>query len=212
MKNRLLKIKICGIKYDIKDISSLDPDFMGFIFYPKSPRFVGSNFFLPKLKKGILKTGVFVNETEDNLLKISKDKKLDFVQLHGNETPFYCEKILKKGLKIIKTFHIDKTFSFNRIQDYISLCNYFLFDTRIPLFYGGSGKKFCWKRLYEYNLDVPFFLSGGIGIEDLEKIKKFFYSNSKMFGIDVNSRFEIKPGKKNKISLNNFIREIKEKL
>ncbi|WP_185851756.1 phosphoribosylanthranilate isomerase [Blattabacterium cuenoti] len=207
MEFKLLKIKICGVKLNIEKISNLFPDFIGFIFYPYSPRFVGKNFFPPKLKKGILKTGVFVNESKENILKIGK--KLDFVQLHGTESPSYCEDLTQKnGLKLIKSFRIDDSFSFKKIKNYIYSCSYFLFDSQTP-FYGGSGKKFTWNKLYEYHFDTPFFLSGGIGIEDIENIKNF--SHPKMFGIDINSRFEISPGNKDKTSINNFIKEIRKR-
>ncbi|WP_238784174.1 phosphoribosylanthranilate isomerase [Blattabacterium cuenoti] len=200
-------MKICGIKFKIQKISDLLPDFIGFIFYPHSPRFVGFNFIMPKFKQKILKVGVFVNESEENILKIVKKHKLDIVQLHGTESPSYCEKLFQKGLKLIKSFRIDNLFSFNQETiDYIPFCTYFLFDSH-TIHYGGSGKKFCWKKLDEYTFHVPFFLSGGIGMEDFDQIKNFFHP--KMFGIDVNSRFEIFPGKKNSIKLNIFMKKIR---
>lgn len=195
------------MKFNIQKISDLLPDFIGFIFYPHSPRFVGVDFIIPELKKGILKTGVFVNESEENVLKIKKKNKLDFIQLHGTETPFYCEKLFKKGLKLIKSFRIDDSFSFHQIIDYIPFCTYFLFDSN-TIYYGGSGQKFCWKKLHEYTYQIPFLLSGGIGIQDLNNIKNF--SHSKMFGIDINSKFEIFPGKKDQIKLNAFIKKIRK--
>ncbi|WP_185858708.1 phosphoribosylanthranilate isomerase [Blattabacterium cuenoti] len=206
MIKKSLKIKICGMKYHILKISDLNPDFIGFIFYSYSPRFVGSNFIIPKLKKEIFKTGVFVNESKKNILEISKKNKLDFIQLHGIESPIFCEKLFKKGLKLIKCFRINSFFSFQEVTDYIPFCTYFLFDNH-TIHYGGSGKKFCWKKLYEYNLDIPFFLSGGIGINDLCKIINF--SHPKMYGIDVNSQFEISPGKKKYDSLKTFIKKIR---
>ncbi|MFP3037312.1 MAG: hypothetical protein ACFS26_00095 [Candidatus Karelsulcia muelleri] len=138
----LKKLKICGLKYNnnISDIIDLYPDFIGFIFYDKSPRFVGSNFLAPKTI-GISKVGVFVNEKEDNLLKISLKNNLDFVQLHGTESPDYCSNISKYGIKIIKSFGIDNDFSFEEISKYRNYVNYFLFDFK-STFYGGSGKKF----------------------------------------------------------------------
>ncbi|WP_185860904.1 phosphoribosylanthranilate isomerase [Blattabacterium cuenoti] len=207
MKSPLLKVKICGIKFNIQEISDLFPDFIGFIFYPNSPRFVGFDFIIPQLKKKISKTGVFVNESEENVLKIKQKNKLDFIQLHGTESPFYCEKLFKKGLKLIKGFRIDNFFHLNKIKNYIPFCTYFLFDSN-TIYYGGSGKKFCWEKLHEYTFKVPFFLSGGIGIQDLDKIKNF--SHSKMFGIDINSKFEIFPGKKDYLKLNAFIKKIRE--
>ncbi|WP_185863437.1 phosphoribosylanthranilate isomerase [Blattabacterium cuenoti] len=207
MKSKLLKIKVCGMKFDIQKIYNLFPDFIGFIFYPNSPRFVGFDFIIPKLKKNILKVGVFVNESEKNILKIKRKNKLDFIQLHGTENPFYCEKLFKQGLKLIKGFRIDDLFSFKKIIDYIPFCTYFLFDSN-TIYYGGSGKKFCWKKLYEYTFKVPFFLSGGIGPQDFDKIKSF--SHSKMLGIDINSKFEIHPGRKDDSKLNAFMKKIRE--
>ncbi|WP_185869799.1 phosphoribosylanthranilate isomerase [Blattabacterium cuenoti] len=208
MKYNSLKIKICGMKFQIQKISTLNPDFIGFIFYPNSPRFVGNNFFIPKIRNKILKTGVFVNEIEEKILQISNKKKLDFIQLHGTEKPSYCEKLFKKGLKLIKSFRIDNHFSFKKnVEDYIPFCTYFLFDNN-TVHYGGSGKKFCWKKLYEYNFKTPFFLSGGIGIKDFNKVKNFLHP--KIFGIDLNSKFEIFPGKKNKIALDFFLKKIRK--
>ena len=179
---------------------------MGFIFYPKSPRFVGINFLIPKIKKKILKIGVFVNELEKNILQITKKNKFDFVQLHGTESPFFCKKLFQKKLKLIKAFRIDNLFSFNKLLNYIPFCKYFLFDNN-TVNYGGSGEKFCWEKLYEYNFNIPFFLSGGIGKNDLEQIKNFLHP--KIFAIDVNSKFEVFPGKKNDIELNSFIKKIR---
>ncbi|WP_185855686.1 phosphoribosylanthranilate isomerase [Blattabacterium cuenoti] len=202
MKLKSLKIKICGMKYDIKKISYFLPDFMGFIFYKKSPRYVGKNFIIPDISNKILKIGVFVNDNKDNILKISKEKKLDFIQLHGKESAFFCEQLCKRKVKIIKSFKIDKYFLFKKIYDYIPFCPYFIFDNN-----GGSGQKFTWEKLNEYYFETPFFLSGGIGINDVEKIQKFFHP--KMIGIDINSKFEIFPGKKNKKILKIFLKKIK---
>ncbi|WP_185877539.1 phosphoribosylanthranilate isomerase [Blattabacterium cuenoti] len=203
MNYKNLKIKICGIKYDVKEISELNPDFIGFIFYSKSPRFVGYNFFIPLLKNKPIKTGIFVNENPKNIFKIYIEKKLDYVQLHGNESPYVCEFLFKKKVKIIKSFKVNDLFSMKKTLNYVPFCSYFLFDNN-----GGSGKKFRWEKLQEYNFTTPFFLSGGIGIKDLKKIKKFYHS--KIFGIDINSKFELYPGKKNKQMLKEFMKKIRE--
>lgn len=207
MKNKKIKIKICGIKYDIKKISELSVDFMGFIFYHKSPRYL-ENYSIPKLKKNILKVGVFLNDSKENILKIKEEKNLDFVQLHGDESPLFCKFLYEKNIKIIKSFNVNKKYFYEKeILDYVPFSSYFLFDNN-----GGSGKKFCWKILENYSHNIPFFLSGGIGINDVEKIKYFYYRKNmigKMIGIDINSKFEFFPGKKNIKMIRDFIKDIK---
>ncbi|WP_259286456.1 bifunctional phosphoribosylanthranilate isomerase/tryptophan synthase subunit beta [Candidatus Karelsulcia muelleri] len=203
------KIKICGLKYynNISSIIDLYPDFIGFIFFEKSPRFVGDNFLAPDTI-GISKVGVFVNEKEDKLLKLSIKNNLDFVQLHGDESPYYCRNISKKGIKIIKSFGIDHNFDFEKIKEYIDHVKYFLFDFKSNL-YGGTGKKFFWEKIDNYNLKVPFILSGGINSNDFDKINNL--NIPKLLGIDLNSCFENKPGFKNLNLLKKFISRIKYK-
>ncbi|WP_259147162.1 bifunctional phosphoribosylanthranilate isomerase/tryptophan synthase subunit beta [Candidatus Karelsulcia muelleri] len=203
------KIKICGLKYynNISSIIDLYPDFIGFIFFEKSPRFVGDNFLAPDTI-GISKVGVFVNEKEDKLLKLSLKNNLDFVQLHGDESPYYCRNISKKGIKIIKSFGIDHNFYFEKIKEYIDHVKYFLFDFKSNL-YGGTGKKFFWEKIDNYNLKVPFILSGGINSNDFDKINNL--NIPKLLGIDLNSCFENKPGLKNFNLLKKFISRIKYK-
>ncbi|WP_185882574.1 phosphoribosylanthranilate isomerase [Blattabacterium cuenoti] len=203
----MLKIKVCGLKYNILEISKLDIDFMGFIFYPRSPRFIGYNLILPKINK--LKVGVFVNENEKTILTTSQKHKLDIIQLHGHESPQFCEKLAKNNITLIKVFHINNSFSFQKTKDYVSLCHYFLFDTKTK-YYGGSGKKFCWKKLYDYDLCTSFLLSGGIKMEDMIDIQNIFHLHPKMFGIDINSGFEKCPGKKNYTFIQHFIQQIKK--
>ncbi|RIU86157.1 bifunctional phosphoribosylanthranilate isomerase/tryptophan synthase subunit beta [Candidatus Karelsulcia muelleri] len=204
-----IKIKICGLKYynNISSIIDLSPDFIGLIFFEKSPRFVGDNFLAPDTI-GISKVGVFVNEKEDKLLKLSRKNNLDFVQLHGDESPYYCRNLYKKGIKIIKSFGIDNNFYFEKIKEYIDHVKYFLFDFKSKI-YGGSGKKFFWEKIYNYNLKVPFLLSGGINSNDFDKINNLNIPN--LLGIDLNSCFENKPGLKNLNLLKKFISRIKYK-
>lgn len=188
-----MKLKICGMKYpeNILEVSALLPDFIGFVFWKKSTRyFVG---IIPEIPKSIKKTGVFVDENlKEIVLKINK-YKLDLIQLHGNETPEFCRELQRKNIPIIKVFSIDNDFNFDHLKPFESVCDYFLFDTkgRLP---GGNGITFDWEILEKYDLKKPIFLSGGIGIEDIPKIKKL---KVPIYAIDVNSKFEAQPGLKN---------------
>lgn len=205
-----MKIKVCGLKYgdNILEISKLNVDMMGFIFYRKSPRFI-ENFLKPeiieRIPKKIEKIGVFVNSSIEEIKDAVFNYKLTGVQLHGNETPEECE-LLKDGVLVIKSFLINDNFDFNVLKAYQYCCDYFLFDT-YSKDYGGSGKKFDWNLLKSYKLDTPFFLSGGISFDDAEMICNF--SHPKFFGIDINSRFEIFPGLKDIEKIKKFINLLK---
>ncbi len=194
---RAYKIKICGMKYpdNIHHLAALQPDFIGFIFYEKSKRFIGNDLNIKDLyiDKRIKKTGVFVNASEAYILKNINKHGLDLVQLHGNESPEFCQSLYEKGIKISKAFQIDDDFDFTKLNRYKKVCDYFLFDTKTKN-YGGSGRKFDWEILQAYDNEKPFFLSGGIDIEDVSSISKL--KNMNIFAIDINSKFEIKPGVK----------------
>lgn len=202
-----LTIKVCGMKKisNILEIATLSPNYIGFIFYNSSRRFVGNNFILPKLKK-CKKVGIFVNDIITNIVNKTIINNLDFVQLHGNESPKYCYDIMKKGIKIIKAFGINEKFNFNKLTSFKDICSYFLFDNK-TIDYGGSGKKFNWNKINEYNIEIPFFLSGGISINDIEKILSFSHPN--FFGIDINSHFETSPGIKDFNNIKKFIQKIR---
>lgn len=207
-----LKIKICGMRHqeNIEEISSLKPDMIGFIFFPPSKRYAGEILdpsHLSCLPSSTKRTGVFVNETTDQILNIVSKYTLDFVQLHGNEPAEQCSLIRKKRLGVIKTFSISENFNFEKCSDYLPYTDYFLFDTSTPA-YGGSGKKFRWEVLRNYKLAHPFFLSGGISADDTEKILDL--SVEGFYGIDLNSRFETEPGLKNYKMLEKFISEIRK--
>ena len=188
-----MKLKVCGMKYEqnIKDVAQLHPDYMGFIFYEKSPRYFNGN--LPILPKSTQKVGVFVNAFLDDILDKIRRYNLQFVQLHGNESPNFCKALKKTSVKVIKVFSISDDFNFDTIKPYESVCDYFLFDTK-GKYHGGNGIAFDWNLLKNYPSKKPFFLSGGIGVEEIEKIKKM---NLPIHAIDVNSKFEIEPGLKN---------------
>lgn len=198
-------VKICGMKYlqNINSILLLNPYFIGFIFYSYSPRFIGVS--LP-IELMIKKVGVFVNNTMEYLIKSLQKYAIEFVQLHGDVSIEFCEELYKNNVSIIKVFRVNEAFSFSGIQNYTNYSIYFLFDTH-SLEYGGSGIKFSWDKISEYELDTLFFLSGGIGREDVENIKNIFHP--KFFVIDINSKFEIEQGNKNRDELRKFIHKIK---
>lgn len=186
-------LKICGLKdpENIKQVADLKPNYMGFIFYPQSKRFVGDDFIMPAISPEIKKVGVFVNATASNIIEKIDEHKLDLIQLHGDEKPEFCE-VLNHIVPVIKAFGIDGTFDFKTVELYKNSCNYFLFDTKTKE-YGGSGKQFDWTILEKYDSSVPFFLSGGIGLEEIRKISNFKFQ---IHSIDVNSKFETEPGLK----------------
>ena len=207
-----LKIKICGMREpgNIIEVAALKPDFMGFIFYQESPRFAGKILdpaILHKMSSGIHKTGVFVNSDFESISRIATEYYLDTVQLHGNETPDLCFSLKERGIQVIKTFSISANETFKRCSDFIRCTDYFLFDTAVSGF-GGSGQKFNWKELHNYDLAHPFFLSGGIAPEDYNAINEI--DNPSFYGIDLNSRFEIKPGLKDRAMLEKFISDLRQ--
>lgn len=190
-----IKLKVCGMREpeNIHQLVEIQPDFIGHIFYEKSPRFVGENELINE-DESINKVGVFVNESEDIILKKVRQYNLDFVQLHGNEPVELAESLKRSGIKVIKVFSVINTMPKEDIAAFENSVDYFLFDTKTKS-YGGSGHKFDWSILKEYNSKVPFFLSGGIELDDLEEIKSL--NISQLFAIDVNSKFEVSPGLKN---------------
>ncbi len=186
-----MKIKICGLRDNFLEVAALKPDFLGLIFYEKSPRFVPQNVDnqLKQKTLGSQKVGVFVNESEEKILKIIKEFNLDFVQLHGNETPDFCEKIREK-IPVIKAFGVSSKEDLLAAQKYYQSVDYLLFDTKTSGF-GGSGRKFDWSILNEEEIQKPFLLSGGIDLDVLDEIKTLKIKN--LVGVDLNSRFEISP-------------------
>jgi len=209
MQNQI-KIKVCGMRQaeNINDLARLQPDFIGFIFYKKSSRYVGEEFdeaILNTLNPKIDRTGVFVNSSAEYIQQKVKQYGLNFVQLHGNESPKEC-KSLQSTAKVIKAFGVDELFDFEILNQYQGSCDYFLFDTKTPQ-KGGSGKKFKWEVLNQYKLNTPFFLSGGIDETDAKNILNL--NNKNLFAIDINSRFETSPAYKNISKIHKFISEIK---
>ena len=194
-----IKWKVCGLRDNIADVVALQPDYIGFIFYAKSPRYVGKNFVLPQIVNSkVKKVGVFVNESLDFVHNTLLNYQLDYAQLHGNESPKYCEELKGKGVKIIKAFQIDETFDFGGLKEYESVTDYFLFDTKTKQ-YGGSGKSFNWQVLKKYSMEKKYFLSGGISIDNIDDLSGL--DLSKVHALDVNSKFEVSPGLKNVATL-----------
>ncbi len=201
-----MKIKICGMKYpdNILEVGALLPDYMGFIFWEKSARYFDGQ--IPELIKTIKKTGVFVNESVENIIEKIDKHDLQAIQLHGKESVEFCQNLknnIDDNIEIIKVFSVGDNFDFDVLKPFENACDYFLFDTKGKL-PGGNGTTFDWKILENYDSDKPFFLSGGIGIEEIPTIKNL---KLPIYAIDVNSRFEIEPGLKN-INLVRTIREL----
>jgi len=187
-------------------VEKLQVDLLGFIFYPKSKRFVGEITEPGLFHSAKTKVAVFVNENAFEILGLTKNLGFEFVQLHGKENPKTCRLLKRQGLKVIKAFNLNEDFDFSLLEAYQKSVDFFLFDTKTDL-PGGSGKKFNWEILEEYSGKIPFFLSGGIGPEDADAIKKL--QHPLLFGIDLNSGFEDEPGVKNVEKLKQFIAEIK---
>ncbi len=193
-----MKLKVCGLKYatNVAALAAVQPDYMGFIFYPKSKRYVGEDLSIKTLETippQIEKVAVFVNENLENIIRICNKYGFKTLQLHGDETPDFAEKLSNLGYTIIKAFSVDKNFDFKNTLPYRTFCSYFLFDTK-GAGYGGTGHQFEWNLLLNYDQITPYFLSGGIDINNVEDIKKM--TNFNIHAIDINSRFEIEPGLK----------------
>ena len=204
-----MKLKICGMKYpeNIKDVASLHPDYIGFIFYEESKRNFDKE--IPKIANKIKKTGVFVNATKDFILEKAEKYNLRAVQLHGGESPEFCKALFGNKIEVIKAFSVSDDFDFSLLTPYETVCDYFLFDTK-GKDRGGNGLVFDWKILKQYTFDKPYFLSGGIGLEEVDNLKLFLGSDESKhcYAVDVNSKFEFEAGLKNTIQLKSFIQHV----
>lgn len=208
-----IKLKICGMKYanNILEIIPYQPDYLGFIFYEKSLRNYTDEEII-EIPETTKKVGVFVNESYDEIITKINKYQLNCVQLHGNETPEFCEKIKNNNnIEVIKAFSISESFDFKFLKPYKKSVDYFLFDTKGKL-PGGNGIKFDWSLLDKYTLKVPFFLSGGIGLTNISSIKTFLQTgiSKYCYAIDVNSRFENKPGVKNASKIKRLYKKLYE--
>jgi phosphoribosylanthranilate isomerase len=191
-----MKIKVCGLKdpENIKAVAALSPDYMGFICYDLSPRFIAAlpAEMLSSLPVSVYKTAVFVNETEQTINALIDTFGFNAIQLHGNESPEFAS-ALRSRVTVFKAFGLDIDFDFAQLEPYAGSVDYFLFDTKTDL-HGGSGRTFDWRMLDHYQLDIPFFLSGGLSIDNLEEVRQI--THPQFYGVDLNSKFETAPGMK----------------
>lgn len=212
----MMRIKVCGMTdlQQMQQLATLGVEFAGMIFYPPSPRFIlrhlnGEQVRRAKLQ--VYKVGVFVNAQYDEILNHIENFGLDMVQLHGDETPRFCEKV-SNYIQTIKAFRIgeDENIAW-KIKDYRDSCDMYLFDT-LGAGYGGTGKKFNWNVLKGQQFDKPFFLSGGIEPGDADAIRTFCADAvcKNLFALDVNSKFEISPGIKNMELIRSFVEAIRK--
>ncbi len=209
-------IKVCGMRdrASLQSITELPVDALGFIFHPGSPRYVGDDTPLAEdlqvlLPRAMVRIGVFVNESPEVILAQTRRFRLDGLQLHGAETPEDLHEILhifqEAGMRLpflIKAFAINGTFPFPVTAPYTDLCRYFLFDTA-GVAPGGNGLAFSWDLLDQYTDNTPFFLAGGIGPDDAPAILNL--QHPMLAGVDLNSRFETAPGKKDIDQLARFL-------
>lgn len=189
---------------NIVALTNLLPDYMGFIFYDQSPRFVNNvdAGLIKNVPSSIKTTGVFVNENLEHIINTTTKYQLKAVQLHGSETPEHCFRLKQQGVELIKAFGIHEAFNFSSLQAYENVVDFFLFDTQTVV-HGGSGKVFNWELLNRYELQVPYFLSGGIDTVHLSALKQI--KDPRLYAVDVNSKFELEPGFKDIQKLKRFI-------
>lgn len=190
---------------NIMQVSSLGPDYMGFIFYAPSPRFVGSDFKLESASSTPTRVGVFVNASNEEIKKNSLAAGFDHVQLHGNESVEQASALKDLGFKVIKVFSVDDEFDFSTTKQYIPAVDYFLFDTKGKL-YGGNAKTFNWSVLNRYDQEVPFFLSGGLSSDNIVDIATLEGMN--LYALDLNSGVEESPGLKSLAKLKAVFNEV----
>lgn len=195
-----MKIKVCGMREptNIAELVALQPDYIGFIFYAKSKRYVGEGYQSPYLTKSkIQKVGVFVNHSQEFILEQIDLQDLSLIQLHGDESPEFCAALKEQtSVPTSKAFPMDEDFNFENLEPYQKSCDYFLFDTKSSA-YGGSGKTFNWEVLKQYNNTKPLFMSGGISLDNIDELLNFIQTQDlNVHAIDINSKFEIEPGLK----------------
>ncbi|MDR3142878.1 MAG: phosphoribosylanthranilate isomerase [Tannerellaceae bacterium] len=206
-------VKVCGMRHpgNIRQVASIDINWIGFIFYRKSPRFLFLDHKemddeLPAACRQPERVGVFVNASVEEMIETALQYKLDYLQLHGNESPDVCHTLYKRGYSLIKAFSIATENDLIQTKAYEDKAAYFLFDTKCEG-YGGSGKRFDWAVLSSYTGKTPFLLSGGITPGSMEDVRQF--QHPRLCGIDLNSGFETEPGRKDADKINSFVKEIR---
>jgi len=202
-------IKICGLRepLNIDEILLLGPQYIGFIFYPSSARFVGEpDVEYMKGLTNVKKTAVFVNSSLEEIIRIVNRYQFDAIQLHGDESADFCKDVKAgTGTELIKAFGIDPEFDFLQLESYLPVVDYFLFDTKTSM-YGGSGRIFNWDVLKKYTYDKPYFLSGGIDPDNF--LDAYTFEDERIYAVDLNSRFESSPGVKNVQLLKQTLKKI----
>lgn len=179
---------------NLQDVSALLPDYMGFIFYKKSPRYVGADFMIPNdFPAMVSRVGVFVNESLPVVIDKVKQHALDLVQLHGDESVEFCKQLNHEGISVIKVFRVDDEFDFSITRHFDEVAEYFLFDTKGTNF-GGNAQRFNWNLLKQYDQSIPFFLSGGIDLSSIDEVLQL--KNLNMHAVDINSGVEQAPAMK----------------
>lgn len=201
-----MNLKVCGMKYpdNISKVAALQPNYLGFIFWKSSKRYFDG--IIPNLSDKIKKVGVFVDATLEEINEKVQQFHLQAVQLHGAESRSYCQQLKQINVEIIKVLSVGVDFEFSQLEPYEQVCDFYLFDTKGKL-PGGNGYAFEWKLLENYPSTKPYFLSGGIGLEDVDSLKEFFTKpeSKYCYAIDVNSKFELEPGLKDVSKLKEFL-------
>lgn len=194
-KLKNIHLKVCGLRDNIPEVIALEPDYAGFIFYERSPRCMATEITTEQLKAipdNVAKVGVFVNQALGEIYSTVKEFNLQYAQLHGVESVNFCKRLKAEGIGIIKVFSGNEELDERQLSQYAPFIDFYLFDTRTDK-HGGTGQTFDWNKLASLDLQKPIFLSGGVGLENIEEIESI---ERGLYAIDVNSRFEIRPGLK----------------
>jgi phosphoribosylanthranilate isomerase len=204
-----MDLKICGMREtkNIIDVASLRPQYLGFIFYPQSPRFVGKHFRMPYVDPSIKKVGVFVNATTESIVETVHQYSLDLIQLHGHESAEQCNELKAYNVLIIKAFSVADKLEVSHINRYHEAADFFLFDTK-GKYFGGNAQRFDWSILQAYDQRTPFFLSGGLKPENVEEANALKEMN--IVALDVNSGVEIRPALKDVEKVKQVIEQVKK--